>query len=70
MNVQQFISGLPAWDNAECLAHLDKDTCMEAEVTLPTPPGFTGRLVVLRVRRAYCARTELIVVDASRLLAA
>lgn len=67
MDAKQFLSSLPAWDGIECLTHLDKEAVLAAEVTLPVPPGFTGRLVAVRVRRPHRAQIELIAVDASRL---
>jgi hypothetical protein len=67
MDAKQFLANLPAWDSAECLAHLDKDAVLSAQVRLPVAPGFTGRLVPVKVRRPYRAQIELIAVDASRL---
>jgi hypothetical protein len=67
MDVKQFLSSLPVWDGIGRLAHLSKDDVLAAEVRLPTAPGFTGRLVATTIRRPYCAQSELIAVDASRL---
>jgi hypothetical protein len=67
MDAKTFIANLPAWDGIERIARLDKETVLAAEVKLPTPAGFTGRLVAVRIRRPHRAQTELIVVDASRL---
>ena len=68
MDAKQFIENLPSWDDTDHFDHVRKDDLLDAEVTLPVPPGFTGRLMVARVRRPYRAQSELIVVDSSRLL--
>ena len=67
MTAQQFLASLPTWENADCLAQMDKDDVLAAEVRLPVPAGFTGQLVAVEVRRPYRARSELIVVDVCRL---
>jgi hypothetical protein len=72
MTAQQFLATLPAWDGQHRLAdwlkaNLDKEALLAAEVRLPVPPGFTGRLAAVSVRRPYRARIELIAVDVSRL---
>lgn len=67
MDAKQFLATLPAWDNTDRFDHLRKDDFLDAEVTLPVPPGFTGRLMAVELRRPYRAQTELIAVDVSRL---
>lgn len=67
MNAQQFMAGLPVWDGQHRLSELLKEDVLAAEVSLPVPPDFTGRLAVVAVRRPYCVQTELIAVDVSRL---
>ena len=67
MTAQQFLASLPAWENADSLAHVDVAFLLAAEVSLPVPPGFTGRLAVVEVRHPYRARIGLIAVDVSRL---
>ena len=67
MDCKQFLSNLPVWDDTDRFDNLRKDDFLDAEVTLPVPPGFTGRLMVVELRRPYHAQTELVVVDVSRL---
>lgn len=67
MDAKQFIAGLPAWDGVLRLPSLSKNCVLAAEVSLPVPPGFTGRLATVVVRRPYRAQSELIAVDVSRL---
>jgi hypothetical protein len=70
MDAKTFIATLPAWDgNSHLSPLLDKDAVLAAEVKLPVPPGFTGRLGVVSVRRPYSAQIKLIAVDVCRLTA-
>ena len=69
MDAKQFIAGLPAWDGVQRLDGLTKAQLFAAQVKLPVPTGFTGRLAVAKVRRPYHAQTELVTVDVSRLRA-
>ena len=67
MDAQQFIASLPQFDDSICLDSFSKQQLFDAQVKLPVPAGFTGRLAGLTVRRPYHARSELIVVDVCRL---
>ena len=70
------IVGDDDWSEDGTVAHLaldadgaDGPVLRYWDTRLPVAPGFTGRLVAVTVRRPYCARSELVAVDASRLLA-
>ena len=67
MDAKQFIANLPAWDGVRRIGNLTKVQLLAAEVKLPVPPGFTGRLAVAKVRRPYHDQIELVTVDVSRL---
>lgn len=67
MDAKQFIASLPQFDATACLGDFGKKQLLDAQVTLPVPVGFTGRLAAVAVRRPYHAQSELIVVDVSRL---
>lgn len=67
MDVKTYLASLPAWDGQARLDDLTKEQVLAAEIALPVPPGWSGVLAAVVIRRPYCGQSELVAVDVSRL---